>query len=396
MTTASRTFASSKPRVLYVVNEAYFFVSHRLPLAKAAIEAGYEVHLAAPEDHVWAPAGFSVNEIRDAGLIVHPLSLSRRGMNPIQELVTIANLFRLYRRLRPQLVHHVTPKPVLYGGILARLLGVPAMVSAYPGLGQIFVAKGVRAALFRRLVVLGYRIATAHANARIIVQNPEDAATLIRLGAVAAARVVLIAGAGVSLTEFTPGLEVDGPPLVILPARMIWEKGVSTFVEAARRLCERGVEARFALVGNTHPSNPSAVPEGQLKAWSEQGVVEWWGRRDDMPQVFKACHIVCLPSTYGEGIPKVLLEAAAAGRPIVATDIPGCREVVRPSVNGMLVPSGDVEGLADALARLIADRNLRQRMGRESRAHAEAKFSDREVVRQTLDIYQALAPSTAV
>jgi len=377
-------------KLLYIVNESYFFMSHRLPIARAALGAGYEVHVAAPEDHVWAPRGFTVEALRDAGFAFHPIPLSRRGTNPWQELKTLIALWRLLAELRPELVHLLTIKPLLYGGLAARLLRVPAVVAAVTGLGQVFVATGVRAGLLRRLAVAAYRVATGHPNGRVIVQNAGDLETLRRSGAVVPGRLVLIRGSGVSLRTFTPEPEPSGPPLVILPARMIWEKGMAEFVAAARSLRARGVTARFALVGDSQASNPRAVPEATLQQWSEEGVVEWWGRRTDMPRVFAEAHVVCLPSTYGEGVPKVLIEAAACARPIVACDIPGCREIVHDGENGILVPPGDTEALAAALARLIEEPALRRRMGVRGREVVEAGFTEEQVAAATLEVYRAL------
>ncbi len=377
-------------KLLYIVNESYFFMSHRLPIARAARAAGYQVHVAAPEDHVWAPEGFTVQALSDAGFAFHPIPLSRRGTNPWQEVRTLIALWRLMRGLRPELVHLLTIKPLLYGGLAARLLGVPGVVAAVTGLGQVFVSTGAGAGLLRRLAVMAYRIATGHPNGRVIVQNAGDMETLARSGAVKPERMVLIRGSGVSLSAFAPSPEPAGPPLVILPARMIWEKGVAEFVAAARLLRARGVEARFALIGDSKASNPRAVPEPTLEKWSREGGVEWWGRRTDMARVFAGAHVVCLPSTYGEGVPKVLIEAAACGRPIVASDIPGCREITREGENGLLVPPGDVEVLAAALARLIEDPALRRRMGDRGRELVEAGFSEDRVVTATLEVYRAL------
>jgi len=379
-------------KVLYVVNEAHFFLSHRLPIARAARAAGWDVHLAAPADHVWAPDGFGVDEVRAAGLVFHEIPVSRRGTNPLRDARTLWALYRLYRRLRPDLVHHITIKPVLYGGIAARLARLPAVVNAVPGLGRVFVARGLRAALLRRAVTFAYRLATGHGRSRVIVQNPADAERLVGAGAVAAGRIVLIRGSGVDLEEFAATPDPGGTPVVILAARLLWEKGVGEFAAAARRLRERGVEARFALLGDCREAMPDAVPRAWLAARADEGVLEWWGRRTDMARVMAGCHVVCLPSSYGEGVPKVLIEAAAAGRPIVASDIPGCREIVEDGRNGLLVPPRDADALADALERLIGDRDLRERMGREGRRIAEASFSEGAVVARTLEIYRELGP----
>lgn len=377
-------------RLLYVVNEAYFFMSHRLPIARAALAAGFDVHVAAPSDHVWAPKGFSIDDLRAEGFQFHPIPLSRRGKHPIRELKTIYGLYRLYRALRPDIVHHITIKPSLYGGLVARLVGVPAVICAITGLGDAFIASGPAAFILRRLVLLGYRLALAHPNARVIVQNPDDGEMLRSARAAKSESLVLIYGSGVALDQFVPTEEPDDVPTVIMPARLIWDKGVGEFAAAARILRQSGVSARFVLLGDTRPSNPRAVPLSVLRDWETEGIVEWWGRREDMPTIYAASHIVCLPSSYGEGVPKVLIEAAAAGRPAVSTDTPGCRDIVKNMENGLLVRPKDPHELAKALSRLIEDRDLRRRMGRRGREIAETVFSDEEVVRRTMEVYQAV------
>lgn len=377
-------------RLLFVVNEAYFFVSHRLAVARAARRAGFEVHVAAPVDHVWAPEDFDVTQLADEGFSFHPIPLNRRGINPLQDLQTLAALWRLSRRLRPDLVHNLTIKPVLYGGIVNRLLRTRGVVAAVPGLGQVFLLPGIRAALLRRLIVTLYRLSLNNPRSRVIVQNPDDGDRLLMFGAVAPARLALIRGSGVPLDQFALAEEEPGPPLVILPARLIWAKGIKEFVAAARRLRDEGIAGRFAILGDAKNDYPDAVSEAQLRRWHEEGVIEWWGRREDMPEVMRQCHVVCLPSKYGEGVPRVLIEAAATGRAIVTTDIPGCREIVRNDENGILVPPGDVEALSEALKRVLRDDALRRRFGTAGRKIAEHDFAIDSVVGKTFNIYRAL------
>jgi glycosyltransferase involved in cell wall biosynthesis len=380
----------SPKTILFVLNEAHFFLSHRLAVATAAREAGFEVHVATPDDHVWAPVGFDVSEITKAGFHYHSIPMSRRGLNPLQEIRTFLSLLRLYRYVRPDLVHLLTIKAIIYGGIAARFAGVPSVVIAFTGLGQIFSGRGLHWSALRFSVRLLLKIAAGHPNSSVIVQNPDDDLRLTTLGIVPIGESVLIRGSGIDVGSFKPLPLSTGAPLVILASRMIWEKGILEFVEAARFLRGNGSKARFALVGNTHPSNPRAVPGAQLKAWDLEGVVEYWGRREDMSNVLQESHIVCLPSKYGEGVPRILIEAAAAGRPLVATDIPGCREVVRDGITGLLVPCGDVNALARAIAHLAGDVDLRRRMGAKARQLAETEFDERTTVTKTLAVYDAL------
>jgi glycosyltransferase involved in cell wall biosynthesis len=369
-------------RLLYVVNDGAFFMRHRGMLARAARDAGHDVHVATPLDG-------SEAAIEKAGFVHHPLRLVRSGRNAVAELRALIAMVALFRAVRPNLVHLVTIKPVLYGGLAARLTGVPAAVFAISGLGYVFLATGLAASLLRALVWIGYRLALGHANARVIFQNEDDRALFVDARAVARERTAIVPGNGIDLTEFHPSPEPVGVPLVVLPARMLWDKGVREFVEAARELRRRGVAARFALVGPTDPANPAAITEAELRRWQAAGDVEWWGTQSDMPSVYAAASIVCLPS-YREGIPRSLIEAAACGRPIVATDVPGCRDVVQPGQNGLLVPPRSALALADALRILLASSGLRSEMGHAGRDRAERELGPEAVIGKVLTVYAVL------
>jgi glycosyltransferase involved in cell wall biosynthesis len=358
--------------LVYLVTEDWYFVSHRLPLAVAAKQAGYDVV-------VVTRCGAKCAAIRAAGIDVVPFAMERRGLNPFTLLREVWQLSRLYRRLKPDLVHHVALRPVVVGGLAARLAGVPQVVAAVAGMGYAFTAGrgGWLAWVLRQLLRL------ALARGVVIVQNPEDANAIAQLG-VARQRIRLIPGAGVDVAIFTPAPEAPEPPVVMLAARLLWDKGVGEFVEAARALRGR---ARFVLVGALDQGNPACVPRETLDAWVEEGIVEWWGERDDMPAVLRSAHIVCLPS-YREGLPKALLEAMACGRPVVTTDAPGCRDCVRDGDNGLLVPVRDAVRLTDSIARLIADPLLRQRLGARGRERAVVEFSQEKVIAETLAVYR--------
>jgi glycosyltransferase involved in cell wall biosynthesis len=376
-------------KILYVVNEASFFMSHRLPVARAAQDAGFEVHVAAPADHVWAPDDFDLQVVRDAGFEVHIVPLSRRGKNPFRDLVTLFALMRLYRKIRPDLVHHLTIKPILYGSIAARFCGVKAVVNAVTGLGQVFSDEGLQGRTIRKMIIVILQLSFQKGKFCTIFQNSKDLQTLVSARVVDEDSAFLIRGSGVSLTRYLPKPEVQGRPVVILAARMIWEKGIAEFVGAACILKKAGCSARFALVGNTKLSNPRAVPEETLEQWRKNGDVEWWGRQENMPEIYASSHIVCLPSSYGEGVPLTLIEAAASGRAIVATEAAG-QEIVREGQNGMLVPAGDERALADALKILIDDETLRRNMGAEGRKIVEDGFSVDKVIAQTMKVYNGL------
>ena len=367
------------PKLLFVVTEDWYFVSHRLPLAVAAQNAGFDVAVA-------TRVGEHDETIRAAGIRLIPFSLSRRRGNPLGE---VAALMRLYCRERLDIVHHVALKPVLYGALAARLAGVPHVVNAVAGLGWLFTSGGFATRTLRPVIfkLLAWLLGVSHS--RTIVQNPDDFSLLIKAGA-PEDRLRLIRGAGVDTEVFTPALESPPDPITVLfSARMLWDKGVREFIEAAKLLTAAGVKARFVLVGDPDPGNPASVPEATLRTWHGVHGVEWWGRRDDMPDVFHAAHIACLPS-YREGLPKVLLEAAASGLPIVATAAPGCREIVRDGENGFLVPVRDAQALAQALRRLIDNATLRAKMGGRAREIVLAEFSQERVIAETLAVYYEL------
>jgi glycosyltransferase involved in cell wall biosynthesis len=370
---------AARPRLLIVVNDAAFFLSHRLPLAIGARDAGFDVHVATPRDDA-SP------RIEAAGLPFHAIPLSRRGTSPAAELRTIAALVALYRELRPDIVHHVTAKPILYGGIAARIARVPAVVHAVSGLGYVFISKEAKARVVREGIRATYRVVTSHPNCAVIFQNEDD--RRIFGSAIRTSNVVIIRGSGVDLMHFRATPLPPGVPLVVLPARMLRDKGVGEFVEAARLLAARGIEARFALVGGIDPGNPAGFSREQVEAWVEAGSVEWWGMRTDMPEVLAQATIVCLPS-YREGMPKALLEACGAGRPIVTTDVPGCRDVIAGGDYGVLVPARDAPALADALGKLLVDRPALERMAAASAAAAPS-FAVEEVLARTIRLYRSL------
>ncbi len=374
-----------RPRLLFLVTEDWYFWSHRRSVAQAAQEAGFEVIVATRVTNHGAL-------IEKAGFRLVPIRLRRSGRNPFRELLAIADLVAIYRRERPAIVHQVTIKPVLYGSLAAVLAGVPAIVHAVAGLGDVFIAKGRRASLRKRLVALAYRLALSPRRSRTIFQNPDDRNTFVNNRVVAHERAALIRGAGVDLAEFPVRSEPQGTPIVMHAGRLLWSKGIGELVESARLLKARGVRLRVVLVGTPDHANPQSIPEEVLNGWEKEGVAEWWGRREDMPDVLAQANLLALPTTYGEGVPKILLEAAAVGRAIVATDIPGCREIVRHQENGLMVPPHDVSALADAIAEMIHNPQARERMGRRGREIVEAEFSSQQVIQETLAVYRELLP----
>jgi glycosyltransferase involved in cell wall biosynthesis len=288
------------------------------------------------------------------------------------------------------LVYHIGLKPILYGGVAARIAGVPAAVNLFIGWGHLFTTRTMKTRVLRSIAARGLQCSFRHQNHRVIFQNPDDRNRLLASGSVSGDRVVLIKGSGVDLSLFTPKPEPDGPPVVLMASRLLWEKGVGEFVAAARALRARGSRARFILLGEPDPGHPSAVPLPMLAHWRDAGDVEWLGWQPDMPAWMAQSHIVCLPSYYGEGVPRILLEAAASGRPIVTTDSAGCREVVRHGQNGLLIPVRDSEALVGAIAQLIDNAPLRAAMGTRGREIAVTEFSLEQVIDANFAVYCSL------
>lgn len=372
-------------RILYNVNIPRFFYTHRLPLAYAAHHVGYDVHITTSDtDREY------IAKIIDSGLAYHPLPLAQHGTNPLSELQTLQAMNRLYRQLKPDIVHHVSIKPVLYGGIAARWNRVPAVVGAMSGLGRLFISDSSKMRLIRQAVHPLLKLALGHRNSAMIFQNPDDLQRFVSMGLIAPEKAVLIRGSGVDVDIFVPTPEQAGKPVILFAGRLMWQKGLGEFVEAARQLRDK---ARFVIVGFAEATSPDTVSSEQLDIWASEGLVELWGKRDDMPEVFAQSHIVCLPSTYGEGVPKVLIEAAACARPIVTTDTPGCRDITRHRENGLVVPPNDTEALVQALSELIENAALRQQMGANGREIAMRDFSLDYVVRETLALYEKLSRS---
>ena len=372
-------------RLLFVVNASWFFFSHRLPIALAARKLGYEVHVATGDPN---NARFKA-----LGLHHHFVPISRSGKNIISDLKTLLLLTSLMHRVKPDIVHLVTIKPVLYGGIATRIIGVPAVVFAITGLGTLFVAKDIKSRLLVEAVKIVYKIGLGHKNKKVIFQNPVDAAALLQMGAIKPDDTVMIRGSGVCLAEYPVIPEPTGIAIVSLAARLVKDKGIVEFHNAAKILKERGVKARFWLIGAPDPGNPTTTTAEELANWEMDGGVELLGYREDISALFGRSNIVVLPSYYGEGLPKVLIEAAACGRAVITTDFPGCRDAIEPGVTGLLVPVRNSEALADAIEKLINDDVLRHGMGQAGHQLAAREFGIEKIVDAHMDVYKIIFDS---
>ncbi len=369
-----------RPKLLFFVTEDWYFCSHRLPLAVAAQKDGFEVVLV-------TRVQYHRSFIEAAGIRIIALELNRGGLNPWQEGRMLWKLRKIYHEEQPDILHHVAIKPIFYGSLVAWFMGFKTQINSLTGLGWIYASRKI---LPRFLALcLSNLLRLLLKRGRVIVQNSDDYRFMQNLG-IPNATLRLIRGSGVDLQKFHPNIAQNRElPVVMLVSRMLRDKGICEFVEAAEILHQQGLKGRFILIGDQDQSNRASLKESELMAWQEAGVVEWWGQRDDIAACFVKADIACLPS-YREGLPKSLLEAAACGLPIVTTDVPGCREVVKHSDNGLLVPVRNSLALAKALRSLLENPTLRHRMGQRSRERVELEFSVEQVVQQTLAVYKEL------
>ncbi len=372
----------AKPRLIFLVSVDWFFCSHFLRRAIAARNAGYEVL-------VLTDVNLHGDIIRNAGLQLLPLSISRNSVNPLGVLILLLRIVRVYRREQVDLIHHVALKPILIGSLAARLAGCSNVINAVVGGGYAFTSSHPFARALRPLLKIGLRLFLNPRGSRVVFENSDDLDSFTKAGLVRRQDAVLIRGAGLDPHEFQLGGKAHSLPIVVLVARLLWDKGIAEFVEAARLLQRKGLKARFVIIGDLDPYNRACIDQEMIAAWRAEGVVELWGFRSDIPQVLSEATIACLPS-YREGLPKSLLEAMAAGLPCVTTDVPGCREAVRHEDNGLLIPAKNASALADSIERLIQDPESARKMGQRGRERVEQEFSAQHVNESTLALYREM------
>lgn len=370
-------------KIVYIVNVDWFFISHRLPIALEALKQGHEVHIFAKDTG-------KMEYLKSLGINICPINLERGSINPFQSLKLLWDLKEKITSIEPDVVHLVTIKPVLIGGLAAILAKVPSIVYAISGLGFIFTNTMLKAKILRLGIIPLYRLALGAKNKTVIVQNLDDLRILRQYVAIPEPQTVLIPGSGVNLEQFN----IQPLPLknktVLMACRLLADKGVYEFHRSAMLLKEKYPDVRFVLVGGIDPDNPASLTEEELNKWVEKEDLEWWGHQSNMSEVLSQATIVVLPS-YREGMPKVLLEAQALGRPIVTTDVPGCREAIENGKTGFLVKVKDEYSLADAIKKLISSDELCVEFSHNARLLAEQKFDIEQVVRTHMNIYENLA-----
>ncbi|MEL7502729.1 MAG: glycosyltransferase family 4 protein [Cyanobacteria bacterium J06554_6] len=376
---------TAQEKILLVANTGWYLYNFRLPLAQALRQRGVEVVLVSP----WDPY---VDRLKAEGFWWIELDLIRHSTNPFLELYSVLRFLLIYWVQKPDLVHHFTIKCVLYGTFAAKLTGVGRVVNAITGLGYVFSSQGLKARLLRPLIKFLYFFVLRARRGRVIFQNADDQALLVNSRLVSPSKAILVPSSGVDLTRFQPRLSKPGgqPTTVLMAARVVGNKGVYEYVAAAQSLRSQAYPVTFNLAGGLYASNPTAISEAEVRDWEARSLIHWLGHIDDIEAAIAEADIVVLPSHGGEGVPRILLEAAAMAKPLIATDVPGCRDVIVPGRNGFLVPVGEVKPLTDAIQLLLDDPELRQRFGQVGREQVATEFDVNGVVKKTLEVYEQM------
>lgn len=369
-------------KIIYLVNVDWFFLSHRLPIALEALKTGAEVWV------ITANTGRK-EEIESYGFKVVDFPFSRRGTNLFAEILKLPLLYKLYKKIKPDLVHHVTIKPVIYGSLVARLLKNIKVVNAITGMGFAF-SEDEKATKISTLVKKAYRIALNNKNVRVIFQNEKDLEVFLNEKLIEKDQATLIRGSGVNCSLFKPSPKNSNEKIVLLASRMIWDKGIKEFVEAAKIVKKQVPEVQFVLAGTADEGNPNVVPEETLYEWNKEGNVKWIGHVENMIELIQNSTIVTLPTYYPEGVPKILIESASTGKPIITTDRPGCNDIVKDGENGILIPERDSVALANAIISLINNPIKMEEFGKRGREMVLEEYSEDIVVSKTIDLYGLL------
>jgi glycosyltransferase involved in cell wall biosynthesis len=372
--------------LLYIINVDWFFISHRLPIAIAAKKNGYEVHIATKMTKY-------KSQLESYGFKVHELEINRSETNILSNALLFLHIIKILRFVKPTIVHLVTIKPVLIGGLAVRLLNVPSVVYSVSGLGYMFINNKLFFKIRLKFIELAYCISLKHKNSKVIFQNASDMALISKVTKLKPSSFCLINGSGVNLAIYKYSSIPIGPPIIILPARLLKDKGVIEFIEAVKLLKQKNFiidkKARFVVVGNIDEGNPSSLTKEELEVYKREDIVEFWGFKNDMLQIFNCSSIIVLPS-YREGLPKVLIEAAAVGRPVVTTDVPGCRDAIIENITGLLVKEKSPIELSNAILYLLENPHKMEQMSLAGREFALKTFNIDNVIQLHLNIYLKL------
>lgn len=373
-----------KKKILFLVNDLSFFVSHRLQIAESAVALGYSVFVGYGE-----LGGCKISFLKKSNIEVIYIPMDRAGMNPFKEIKSLFLIFKSFLKIKPDIVHLVTIKPYLYGGIIARMIGVKGVVSSVSGLGTLFIDKKPHIKFILAILYPIYKYAFNHPNQIVIFQNKDDLNEFTKKKISKFSKAIIISGSGVDLKNFVNFEEPLGIPVVCFAARLIKDKGVFEYISAARLIKKIGIDAKFLLAGDLDTKNPTGLKFSEVQEIKNEGLIEVLGYQNDIPDLYAKSNIICLPS-YREGLPKSLIEAAAASRAVVTTDVPGCRDAIIPCKTGILVPVKNSTKLAEAIIWLIQNPSKRVKMGKAGRELAEEKFQIQKVIENHLIIYSDL------
>ncbi len=364
-------------KILFIVNVDWFFVSHRLPLAIEATKKGYEVHLA---------CGITNKKeyLESLGIKVHSLNISRSGTGAKGEMNAFIDIYKVLKQVNPDIVHFISIKPILYGGIASRFLDIQKRVFSISGLGFIFIKQGFKASIIRFFIKSLYKVALSAKNSYVIVQNPDDKRIVSDIHQLP---ITIIRGSGVDLNQYNYTVEKKDLPKVVMASRLLKDKGVFEYLEAVRILKNKKINAEFELYGNIDEGNPATLTKKDLENIQNEGVVKLNGYSKNIAKIFSNANIIVLPS-YREGLPKVLIEAAACGRAVVTTDVPGCRDAIEVNVTGLLSEVKNSKSLAQKIEKLILDKDLRIEMGKAGRKLAEKEIDINKVIQKHFEIYE--------
>jgi len=371
---------TKKKKILFIVNQAKYFISHRLVIAREAQKKGYDVHVAVPFKDEF-------ETLKKEDVRLHNIHISRTGLNLFGEIFSMLSIWKIILLTKPDIVHLISIKSVIYGGVIARIHKIPS-VMAISGLG--YLSSSGKDSYIKSIVEFLFGLSLNKINNKVILQNKSDRQALEEIGALKKDQSILIPGSGVNIFKYKATPIPSDTPLILMPSRMLWDKGVGVFVEAAKIIKSKNISVRFVLAGPYDPENPSSIPLKVLNDWNNEKIIEWWGDRKDMPYVYQQSHLVVFPSHYGEGVPKVLLEAASSARPIITSDTAGCSDIIEDQVNGLLVPPRDPEALVYSILDLLENRYKMNEMAKNNRKKAEEMFDEKFVLDKHFSVYEEL------
>ncbi len=371
-------------KIVIIVNKGNFFLSHRLNIAERAIREGYEVHLISDASKI------DLEKIIRKGIKFHQVPFSRTFKNLFIEIKTLLLLFRILIRVKPQLIHNVTIKPIIYVNLVCKILHHKEIINSISGLGYIFVNKNIKNSILKFFILRLYKFFFNSKTVRVILQNEEEKNFLIRSNITHRNNLRLIPGAGVDTSKYRPPKKFVNKNIIVFAARMIKEKGAIELVQAANKLVQMNYNLKVILLGKVDNEYPTHIKESVINKWCEKSFIEWHGNVDNVIPYYQKASIVCMPSYYSEGVPKALIEAASIGKPIITSDMPGCRSIVKHNFNGILVEPRNIDSLVNAIKFLLDNPKVCEIYGLNGRKHAITTFDEKRIVDLTLGIYKEI------